>query len=128
MNNYQKKEELECTCKNSINFCYKHSIKQQKISEEKKICKSNKANEVDEETENKISAHIRNDQNAKRGPQHNIIKPIFNLSDNICAKLEKLKTNYQLILQGHINRVKGIVITNDNKYIISCSLDKTIRV
>ena len=38
-----------------------------------------------------------------------------------------LDSNYELHIQGHTNHVTAVVLTNDNKYIISASKDLTIR-
>ena len=39
-----------------------------------------------------------------------------------------LKNNYGLLIEGHINWVKSVAITSDNKYAVSGSFDKTVRI
>lgn len=43
-------------------------------------------------------------------------------------KCKNLKSNSTFILQGHTDIVKSIAFTNDNRYLVSGSLDKTIVV
>ena len=40
---------------------------------------------------------------------------------------EILQNDYQLFLEGHTDTVKQILVSRGNKFIISCSLDQTIR-
>ena len=40
----------------------------------------------------------------------------------------KLAQDHQIFLQGHIDEISAILITSDNKYIISASRDSTIRI
>ena len=42
--------------------------------------------------------------------------------------VKELEREYKLFLEGHINTVQSVAITSDNKYIISGSSDKTIRI
>ena len=39
-----------------------------------------------------------------------------------------IQTNFNSLLQGHTGSVSSVAVTNDNKYVISCSNDSTIRI
>ena len=41
---------------------------------------------------------------------------------------KELQTNYNIILQGHSDGLNSVAVTSDNKYVISGSKDKTIRI
>ena len=53
-------------------------------------------------------------------------------SSRFSNTLEKIKgqleSNFSLFIEGHIDRVSCVAVTKDNKYIISGSEDKTIRI
>ena len=41
---------------------------------------------------------------------------------------KQLQSNFKIFLEGHTNYLRSVAVTSDNKYIISGSLDKTIRI
>ena len=43
-------------------------------------------------------------------------------------KISYLEKSYDLFLEGHSKQVNGIVISNDQRFIVTSSYDKTIRV
>ena len=49
-------------------------------------------------------------------------------NQNPSVIVEELERDYKLFLEGHNNDVSSMAITSDNKYLISSSLDKTIRI
>ena len=49
-------------------------------------------------------------------------------SKNVEEIKKQLQTNFSLFLEGHVSSVKSVAVTSDNKYIISASYDKTIRI
>ena len=52
----------------------------------------------------------------------------INFSDNVKVIISKLKSELGLFLEGHTSCINTITVTSDNKYIISGSSDKTIRI
>ena len=52
----------------------------------------------------------------------------FKFSRNLIEIQKQLQTNFKLILQGHTSYIKCVAVTSDNKYIVSGSSDKTIRI
>ena len=40
----------------------------------------------------------------------------------------QLKSDFNLLLEGHTDYVSSVAVTSDNNYIVSCSGDKTIRI
>ena len=52
----------------------------------------------------------------------------FKFSRNLIEIQKQLQTNFKLILQGHTSYIKYVAVTSDNKYIVSGSSDKTIRI
>ena len=50
------------------------------------------------------------------------------LSKTLQQTKKELESNFGLYLQGHTSGVTTVAITSDNKYIISGSSDKTIRI
>ena len=49
-------------------------------------------------------------------------------SKNLEEIQKQLKSNFSLYLEGHLKTVKSVAVTADNKYIVSGSEDKTIRI
>ena len=39
-----------------------------------------------------------------------------------------LEEGYTLFLEGHTGSVESVAISNDNKFIVSCGEDKTVRI
>jgi WD domain, G-beta repeat. len=54
-------------------------------------------------------------------------KPI-KLSKNVHKMKKELKSDFNLLLEAHTDLVCCVIVTCDNKYIISGSKDKTIRI
>ena len=48
--------------------------------------------------------------------------------NNLQEIQKRLQKDFNLYLQGHLSRVTSVAVTSDNKYIISGSADKTIRI
>jgi hypothetical protein len=49
-------------------------------------------------------------------------------TNDVNSAKELLKADFELFLEGHTSYVNSVAVTSDNKYIISGSKDKTIRV
>ena len=49
-------------------------------------------------------------------------------SKNVKEIQKQLQTNFSLLLEGHARSVRTVAVTSDNKYLISGSNDKTIRI
>ena len=54
--------------------------------------------------------------------------PISKNSDNTIRIWNLLEKRQETVLQGHTSYVNTLVLTSDNKYIISSSYDKTVRI
>ena len=52
----------------------------------------------------------------------------FKFSKNLAEIKKQLESNFNLLLEGHTSSVLTVAVTSDNKYIVSGSLDKTIRI
>ena len=52
----------------------------------------------------------------------------FTFSKRLTEMKEQLELNFNLFLEGHFEKVTSIAVTSDNKYAVSGSLDKTIRI
>ena len=52
----------------------------------------------------------------------------FGFSNNLQSLKEQLESHFNLFLEGHLDEVNTVTVTSDNKYIISGSDDKTIRI
>ena len=52
----------------------------------------------------------------------------FKFSKNLKEIQKQVQTNFNLFLQGHLHVINSVAVTSDNKYIISGSADKTIRI
>ena len=50
----------------------------------------------------------------------------FKFSKNLAKIENQLQLNFNLCLQGHSNCIKSVVVTSDNKYVISGSADNNI--
>ena len=115
MESSKKHADLNCTCNEVANFCYKHSIKHQKIAEEinsnELLQKNNFGCKIEEPL-------IQNTDNLNK----TIFQPWYN-TRNISKKVEKL---FNLFLVGPKWKTKRLLITNDSKYIISLSVDNKI--
>ena len=65
--------------------------------------------------------------NSKRKFKETKLKSL-KFSKNLTDVKQQLKSNFNLLLEGHYEDVKCIAVTSDNKYVISGSGDKTIRI
>ena len=70
---------------------------------------------------NKINQKI--DEEIESNKKISIIK-----NHNPSVIVKELERDYKLFLQGHTRQINSIAMTSDNKYIISGSHDKTIRI
>ena len=52
----------------------------------------------------------------------------FKFSKDVQEIKKQLQTNFNLLLEGHLNKIASVAVTRDNKYVISGSDDKTIRI
>ena len=52
----------------------------------------------------------------------------FEFSKNLAEIQKQLQSDFNLFLEGHTSSVRSIVVTSDNKFIVSGSGDKTIRI
>ena len=55
-------------------------------------------------------------------------KIFISMNHEVSAIVKQLERDYKLFLEGHTSYINSIAITSDNKYIISGSSDKTIRI
>ena len=42
--------------------------------------------------------------------------------------MKSFKKRQETVFEGHLNEVNSVVVTNDNKYVISGSNDQTLRI
>ena len=52
----------------------------------------------------------------------------FNFSKNVKEIKKQLQTDFNLLLRGHTDSVLTVAVTSDSKYVISGSVDNTIRI
>ena len=50
----------------------------------------------------------------------------IDLNREVSAIVQELENDHQLFLQGHSNYVTSVIISNDDKFVISASADKKI--
>ena len=53
---------------------------------------------------------------------------VMNSSRNLKVLKKALEVKHKIFLEGHTFSVTSVVVTNDNKYIISGSHDSTVRI
>ena len=77
-----------------------------------------------------VLKEIRSEHKSLNKDIDNIVKYIKKNIEiqNIDSMKMHLERKYHLFIEGHTNRVSSIVITSDNKYIISGSWDQTVRI
>ena len=119
---YRNKGNFASKCNEINNFCYPFSTKRQKIREEKKL------SEKTHENEEFNSEPIINDQETEEKIEEIQDKHIFPPGYKISDILKELEKHYKLYIQGHIKEVTRLAISSDNKYIISGSDDRKIRI
>ena len=102
-----------CACSNIMdNICAKHPINNEKSSDD------NKAIDL---PSNKLYQNLTLSPNQAINAKNEIKKDIQSI-------MNEIQNEYKIFVEGHTNYVKALVMTSDNKYIISGSSDNTIRI
>ena len=118
----EKSADVSCTCYNSLRFwsldnllCHKQKNDHQPINlpTNRQEVQVNECKIIKKKIE-KTSKEVKN-------------KPI-KLSKNVHKMKKELKSDFNLLLEAHTDLVCCVIVTCDNKYIISGSKDKTIRI
>ena len=120
----KKSAEVSCTCDKSLRFCskdyffYRKEIK----GDHHPIDLAWRSNSI--LLKNFTKMIINTTEKRSNENNYNSIK----FSKNVLELKSQLKSKFNLFLEGHTDYVTCVIVTKDNKYIISGSDDRTIRI
>ena len=119
---YNKQAYIICICDKNLKFCKKHAIEHLEISDgQHELVILNRFK--DEFCELDSEYNKLDDKNIKKNNES-----IINKGWSVSKTVKKLEKKYFIFLQGHVGCVNCVVTSYDNRYIISGSSDKTIRI
>ena len=120
----KKSADFSCTCDDSLKFCSKDYL----------LCHNeNKRNHqpIDLET-SRQEILLKNDCKIIENNPEKVSNKFKYKSTKFPKNLQEirrlLKFNFNLIIEGHSSSVNSVVVTSDDKHIISGSSDNTIRI
>ena len=138
----KKSAEFCCSCDNSLLFCFNDFLKVHKnikgshLDIDLETLKYNKKFVNETKIKDKIIfpkvENLSNESKLKLDyTRYNIEETkieSFKFSKNKDEIQKQLKSIFNLFLEGHTDYITTVAVTSDNKYVISGSRDKTIRI